>query len=836
MKKLLSILLAMMMLLSSVTYAEEVSKYEEDIAILKSFNVISYFSGSVDPDAAVTRAEFLKAVLELTYEGIPDCNGNTGFSDVDAGSDYADAVAFAKSVGIIDGVSDSEFHPDSLITGIQACKILLTAMGYKDLAVYQGGYTPGYYTVANRVDLLDGVTAGENETITAGALAKLLLNAGFADPLEVKQKIGGIVFEMAAEDTIFWRIHSIAEGEGVLSSNEYTALDSSSDMGGSKITIGNFNGYAYNNINAEQYMGYYVDFYYREAETGNTVLYILPDEDNNDIITIDGDNVKSFADGVLSYYKNENKSNLKTKEIPLSASVIYNGRLITTYTADDFVGITGEIVLIDNDCDGNVDVVNIVSYENYIINSIDTRNSIIYDLLDGSRTIDYSNEYNSNAFVIWDKDGKRVAIDDLKAMDVLTVAKSKDSSYIRALLNNEIMTGTVTGMNSDDEGVYLYLDGVEYEVEKHCNEKQGDTVVMNESATVYLDVLGRIAYIEPKSSKEGFAAVIKTIDEDVETGRGAVRVMTSNGKVETFYLADKVVVDGSRYTNSKQVPANVALSRIIRYKLNSNDELKWIDTPIKTDENGGSIHKISTLSNAKYIGNSKSFSGALQMNTSMLVFKGPESTADAVSEDYSISAASEIADQSRYTGEAYAVADDAVVADALLLYDTSDDSLVHTSPTAVISKVIQTINSDGEDVYRLTLISRDNDSFDLEVLAEDYFNGATSGDVIKYAIDTDGYIKQMEIIFDSETTALNHNEATGRGTPLTGLGTSYDSEFKAYWGKVINKDGKIIQFELDSALLNNSSNKTAQFTYHDLSLVPAKIITVDTSETASVER
>ena len=172
-------------------------------------------------------------------------------------------------------------------------------------------------------------------------------------------------------------------------------------------------------------MGYYVNFYYLEAETGNTVLYILPDEDNNDIITIDGDNVKSFADGVLSYYKNENKSNLKTKEIPLSASVIYNGRLITTYTADDFVGITGEIVLIDNDCDGNVDVVNIVSYENYIINSIDTRNSIIYDLLDGSRTIDYSNEYNSNAFVIWDKDGKRVAIDDLRQWTFLQLQKAR---------------------------------------------------------------------------------------------------------------------------------------------------------------------------------------------------------------------------------------------------------------------------------------------------------------------------------------------------------------------------------------------------------------------------
>ena len=838
MKKLLSVLLATMMLLSSVVFAEEdASKYAEDVEILKSFNIISYFSGATDVNAAVTRGQFVQAVMELAYEAIPDCKGNTGFVDVEPDSEYADAIAYAKLAGVVDGVSENEFYPDTVITGIQASKILLTAMGYKDLADFQGGYMTGYYAVANRVKLLDGVTAGESETITAGAMARLILNAGFSQPLDVQQNVGGVVFNVAGEDTIFWRIHSISKGKGVLTSNEYTAIDTSADMGGGRITIGDFRGYAYNNINSEKYIGYYVNFYYKVAESGNMVLYITPDK-KNDVITINGANVKSFVGTELSYYKNDDKTASKTKTIPLSAAVIYNGRLITTYTSTDFVGITGEIVLVDNNSDNVIDVVNIVSYENYVINSIDRKSKIIYDLLDGRHQLNYSNEYNVNAFIIWDANGQRIAVDDLKTNDVLTVAKSKDSKYIRALLCNEQISGTVTGRTSDENGAFVSIDGVSYEIEERCNTIQGAKMVSNESITVYLDVLGRVAYAIPKTSKEGFAAVVRCIDGTVnsETGRAALRIITSTGISEMYEFAERIVIDGYGYTNLAYVPSDVENSRIIRYKINDKNQIKWIDTPRKTTEAGGSIHSIATLSNAKYIGNSKSFAGSLQMNNSMLVFTGPEVKTNATAEDYGVKSTADIVDQGRYTGEAYAVADDAVVADVVLLYEAGTDNLKHTSPTAVIAKMVHTINSDNEEVYDLTLISRDSNGFNLQVPVADYYAGATVGDVIKYEKDSTGAIKQMEVIFDSETTDLNHNPSASRGTPLTGLGTSYDSESLSYWGTITNRNGSIFQFELAPTLLANTSNKTRQFTYHDLSIIPAKILVVNTQETSSKER
>ena len=91
------------------------------------------------PNSQTTRAQLVTILHRLAGE--PEPGGDSGFADVAAGTWYTDAVAWAAQNGIVNGVSDTEFVPGDDITREQLAAIL-----YR-YAAYQG------YDVSQRADL-----------------------------------------------------------------------------------------------------------------------------------------------------------------------------------------------------------------------------------------------------------------------------------------------------------------------------------------------------------------------------------------------------------------------------------------------------------------------------------------------------------------------------------------------------------------------------------------------------------------------------------------------------------------------------------------------------------
>ena len=91
------------------------------------------------PNSETTRAQLVTILHRLAGE--PEPGGDSGFSDVETGTWYTDAVAWAAQNGIVNGVSDTEFAPGDDITREQLAAIL-----YR-YAAYQG------YDVSQRADL-----------------------------------------------------------------------------------------------------------------------------------------------------------------------------------------------------------------------------------------------------------------------------------------------------------------------------------------------------------------------------------------------------------------------------------------------------------------------------------------------------------------------------------------------------------------------------------------------------------------------------------------------------------------------------------------------------------
>ena len=83
------------------------------------------------PNSETTRAQLVTILYRL--EGEPEVSGTSGFTDVEADTWYTDAMAWAAANGIVNGVSETEFAPGKDITREQLATILFRyaeAKGY----------------------------------------------------------------------------------------------------------------------------------------------------------------------------------------------------------------------------------------------------------------------------------------------------------------------------------------------------------------------------------------------------------------------------------------------------------------------------------------------------------------------------------------------------------------------------------------------------------------------------------------------------------------------------------------------------------------------------------
>ena len=93
------------------------------------------------PNATTTRGMVVTVLYRLVGE--PVVSGQSGFSDVEAGAWYADAVAWAAAKGIVNGDGD-RFFPEEEVTREQFAAILYRYAKYKGMYTAAGADLSGY--------------------------------------------------------------------------------------------------------------------------------------------------------------------------------------------------------------------------------------------------------------------------------------------------------------------------------------------------------------------------------------------------------------------------------------------------------------------------------------------------------------------------------------------------------------------------------------------------------------------------------------------------------------------------------------------------------------------
>lgn len=111
------------------------TEYFEAISYLKEIGVVKgYLDGTFRPFQQISRAEFLKILIESRFPEIAAFNPNyTCFYDVDMKDWFNKYVCFAQQKGIVSGYLDGSFRPNQAITLAEALKVAMDSFGMQTL-------------------------------------------------------------------------------------------------------------------------------------------------------------------------------------------------------------------------------------------------------------------------------------------------------------------------------------------------------------------------------------------------------------------------------------------------------------------------------------------------------------------------------------------------------------------------------------------------------------------------------------------------------------------------------------------------------------------------------
>lgn len=629
------------------------TEYEQAVNVLTGLGIVNgyvngtfqdgYIENAFEPDKAVTRAEFVKMVVAaLGMSNVAQQTSDTGFSDVPADHYAAAEIRYAVGIGLIDGVSQTEFQPDSSILYEQAIKILVSALGYRVYAEDKGGYPTGYLFTAAERGISRNVQASAGEVVSRGMAALLIYQSLDVDYMQVTGVGEGAVYEVREGETILTNLHHLELRQGVVRGTHETLLTGESYLKEDQVLIDD-TVYQIGNTDAASYLGYMVEFYTPTDLTSSevpTLMYFKPLENKNTVYQLEADEIASdkTTESLVVCFPDQDRPD-RDEKLKLSqfTDVIYNGAVLSGYKKEDLTPETGFVTLIDNDTDGVMDVVLIEAYDTYVATMVKNMYNRIYDSY-SSRYIEL--DASSAEFeVSIEKDGEPITYQDINEMDIVMVADSKNETG-KKLRRAVVMTQTIDGTVAEISGDEVVIGEKEYQISQSYLEASSRTgsgaekLEIGDAGTFRLDINGEIAsFLRDGSSVSNYGYLVAAGKRGALSDEADFKIFSYDGQLLMVTSAEKMTynekewnADGERY-NGRLVLEEPAFQKdgafapqLIKYALNEDGELKEIETAVSGyDENRFSLDE-DYRGAAQRIDSTYVLSGKYYIPESVLIF------------------------------------------------------------------------------------------------------------------------------------------------------------------------------------------------------------------------
>lgn len=526
----------------------------------------------------VTRGEFVDVIAEL-MKAQGSADGAESYSDVNTEHKYAAGINAAKSLKWL--ADDDTFRPDDDILMNEALKIAVSAVGYAQRAEYTGGYPTGYIQEAKRLKLLDGIGGAVGTVSGEQAMIIMynMLNICVADPSYSFYSDGDYgVSYTANNETYLNRLYDIYIAEGVVNATSYNSFEY-----GTEITTDN----KYIEVDGIRLLadevspgllGYRATAFYYDNGTEKLRLAAMEVESGNKTIKCDLKDLSLVSSTEIEH----TDKNGKIKKYRLSELVcIYNGRTVKGIKSEYFDG-DGYAVLIDNDCDGSYEVIQITSYSYLFVNEIDRNNRKIGDKFSAKNSLDLSG-IEEELISLTDVNGEKMSFYDVKPNMLLQVVTPQDLSIAEVKIISDTVSGTVDTVNEDS----LVINGVEYRYTEYFKRECLSDILPGVSNVFFVGYDGRLVCVKSETKQYSYGILLK-IAGYTALSNAKMQIYTESGESAVYQFADNVLLDGVSMKAEAAYNLKFAAGiddgrRLIRYKLNSKNELKCIDTSVDYD-------------------------------------------------------------------------------------------------------------------------------------------------------------------------------------------------------------------------------------------------------------
>lgn len=780
-KKPVSLLLTICICLSCLwlpnVSAETVQSEADDVTVLADLGVIS-----VSGNEALTRAEFVSYVDEaLLPEGVMT-EDKLPFSDLPLDDAAYPHVFNAYTLGLIRG-NGGRFYPNETISETEAIVILVRALGYEAVATAKGGWPSGYLACARTVGLLRDAENLSGD-LTSNRAAALIRCALEAETLAVSGTVGSKLQYKYEGDTILYAKYGLVRSEGVLNAFGESALirEYETTMGYVNIDGAKFEC----SENLLPYVGYRLEYYYNETEKSIAAAYPY----KNDVLVIEAEAEPKLSGRTLTYTENDRQ---KTVTLPKGVSVLYNGKVKTDYTADDFAVDSGTITLVDNGSGGYSTAV-ISHYISRIVSRVDNRAQKIID----KKEQDGGILFDENCFVsLQTEDGAAVLPGALRENDVLTVCQSEDGCVTYGYVTRKTVSGEVSTMTEEGGRSYAEISGETYRVDK--TPTKTNALSRRSIGTFYLNHFGDIAWYETKAMAEDLAAVVKVGFKSTAFGSGKVllKLLMGDGSLKEVETASSFTLDGEKMKGLTAAPTAFMPGSLIRYILNDDEELIWADTEeTGAKEDSNSLTLMAPEENSYYLVGS--FQGRYVPTDSTVIFKMPnlkkENHRDS---DFKVGTRSTVGlnGDDIYIVKGYSFGGRFGQPDVLVIRDSaSTGNIAWNSPYNLVKDVKQVYDADEDDskwVITLVMGDEEEDCYIEESILKDNGYGSgedyslSAGDIVQLRKQTAGSYKEvvkLQVAWDCEKKELNPSSRIYTSGGYTGFYQERELQYgQAYW-------------------------------------------------------
>ncbi len=537
----------------------------------------------------ITRGE--AAMYMCKYAQIPvGAVNDTSFEDVDSTHPYAPYIYAGRDYGIIS--VDTHFRPDDYLKGYELIKMILCINGYYPFTQNGTIYPTNIIDAAMMIDLLDNLESDCLSYISKSDAAVLMYNALISTTYEYKNNKF-----TAGSKTLLEKLHGCKLMRGVLRGNGATQLDVA-NSGVVKENV-NIDGVQYLDQSGTSMM-YIGEMVYFMVDDERNIHALWTDEQRCNTVTIFDHEIEKADFNTIEVY-----SGNKTKKYKIDAHpyTLFNGVADSSITELDLIPANGYLTLVDNDNDNVFEVIRIYKPEIIYVSatSIDEETSEI-NISDASGAVksitpDYVRVANTS--------GNELSIGKIKPGKLIYWYESRNGKILNVEIQDAAIEGTITSTGSD----YVSVNNEEYELSTYF-KNTFLPVEIGKNAKFFLDKNDRLIYMmdEGVGKATDFLAIVRKAIINPDDGINSFDIYDENKQFRSLQLADKVMVNETR----KDLHQIQALGRgyfegkLVLITVNGDGLVKTI---ITEDYAGGDIYKSSVTLNDSYRGNSGFYAG-----------------------------------------------------------------------------------------------------------------------------------------------------------------------------------------------------------------------------------